>query len=174
MVSSLNGEITSGENPNIYTWTSKEDQEHFFDQIEHAQLILMGRKTYEQAKDMMKHQAGRLRMVFTTNPDEFGKETIPGQLEFTSQTPEEAVARLSQKGYHEALLVGGSQTNAAFLTAGLIDELWLTVEPLIFPGGTPLFAENATQTNWELLSVEKLNGKGTLLLKYKILLSSRT
>jgi dihydrofolate reductase len=128
----------------------------------------MGRKTYEQAKDMMKHREGRLRVILTSRPEDYNKQTIPGQLEFSSESPRQIVQRLSERGYTQALLLGGSSTNSAFLKENLIDELWLTIEPIIFGGGTPLFAESDAKKNWELLSVATLNSQGTLLLKYQI------
>lgn len=167
MVSSLNGKITSGTDPHIYTWTSKEDQEHFFSLIEQATCIIMGRNTYEHAKEMMKHKEGRLRIVLTSNPEQYEEETIPGQLEFTNDTPSQFLTKLEERGFIEALLVGGSSTNTAFLDEDCIDELWLTIEPLIFPEGTPLFAK-APIKRLKLFSFEKLNEQGTLLLKYSL------
>ncbi len=169
MVSSLNGKITNGTDPHIYTWTSKEDQDHFFSLIEHASCIIMGRNTYEQAKDIMKHKEGRLRVVLTSTPDQFQGETIPGQLEFTNESPSKLLTRLAEKGIQEALLVGGATTNTAFLQENCIDELWLTVEPIIFGTGTPLFTEDILEKRLMLQNIERLNNKGTLFLQYTFL-----
>jgi riboflavin biosynthesis pyrimidine reductase len=54
-----------------------------------------------------------------------------------------------------------------FLAAGLVDEIWLTVEPLLFGGGTPLLAARV-DVRLELLASEKLNAAGTLLLRYRV------
>ncbi len=166
-VASLNGKTTNGDDPTIYTWTSKEDQEQFFRLIEHAELILMGRKTYEHARHLMKHTKGRLRIVLTSHPENFASDAIPNQLEFSSENPKVLVKKLADRGFSQALLVGGSHTNTAFLTKNLIDELWLTIEPVIFPTGTPLFTEGVHTQKLKLLSIEKLNSQGTLLAKYK-------
>lgn len=165
MVSSVDGKTTQP-STNLHSWTSPEDQEYFAKQIEKAECILMGRKTYSAAKTFMKHASGRLRIVFTNNPQDFSGEVIPNQLEFTSDSPAQVMKQLEKRGFITALLVGGAQVNKAFLKANLIDELWLTIEPVILGKGNPLFAENDMQKKLQLISLEKLNNNGTILLKY--------
>lgn len=168
MVSSLNGKTTNGNDPMIHSWTSVEDQKQFSLLIEKAQVIIMGRNTYEHAKEFMQHRPGRLRVVLTSNPAKYSHQAIPNQLEFSSDFPSVLLNKLSQRGFTQALLVGGATTNTAFLKEHLINEVLLTIEPVLFVMGTSLFAEEATETKLKLLSVEKLNGKGTLLLRYNI------
>ena len=66
------------------------------------------------------------------------------------------------------LLVGGGKTNALFLEASLVNEIYLTVEPKLFGMGKSLIAEGNFTKNLKLQSVKKLNEQGTLLLKYNI------
>jgi len=77
-VSSLNGKLTKGKDPNIYSWTSKEDSKLFFSLIEKNNLIVMGGKTYEAARKIIKHKKNKLRIVLTRNPEKYFKETIKG------------------------------------------------------------------------------------------------
>lgn len=168
MVSSVNGLTTHQEDPHIYHWTSQEDQEQFFALIEKSSCIVMGRNTYEHAKDMMKHRPGRLRVILTKNPSHYRSSTISDQLEFTSDQPKILLNRLQERGFQEVLLVGGGSANASFLQEHCIDEVWVTIEPLLFPTGTPLFAEGVAKTKLELLSLGRLNDKGTILLKYNL------
>lgn len=168
MVSSLNGKTTNGNDPTIHSWTSVEDQQYFSRLIEQAQVIIMGRNTYEQAKTFMQHRQGRLRIILTSHPAKYADQAIPDQLEFSSDSPSLLLTKLAQRGFTQALLVGGATTNTAFLKEHLIDELLLTLEPVLFESGTSLFAEEAMETKLKLLSMKKLNEKGTLLLKYTI------
>ncbi|MDZ4227372.1 MAG: dihydrofolate reductase family protein, partial [Patescibacteria group bacterium] len=66
-------------------------------------------------------------------------------------------------------VLGGAQTYSYFLKNNLIDELYLTIEPIVFGRGIPLLADvGENQANFRLISKKQLNEKGTMLLHYKI------
>jgi dihydrofolate reductase len=65
------------------------------------------------------------------------------------------------------LLVGG-QTNTSFFRAGLVNEMFVTVEPAIFGRGRDLLDDGALDAKLQLISVEKLNERGTLTLRYLV------
>ena len=164
MVSSLDGKITKGNSPNIHQWTSKEDQKYFHQLVETHSLIVMGRKTYEVSN--VKPQAGKLRIVITSNPSKY--QGILSQLEFTNEDPKTLVKRLANQ-YSTMLLVGGGGLNTAFFKAHLVTELWLTFEPRILGKGRMFVEEEDLDTKLELLTSEKINEQGTILLKYKVI-----
>lgn len=174
-VVSANGKLTRsigsgqarGNESNIYSWTSKEDQDFFFSLISKNKLIVMGSGTYRAVRDKLKVESSRLRVVMTRRPKEYKNERVAEALEFSSETPRELVRRLS-KNYKKMLLVGGSQVYSSFMKEGLVDEIYLTVEPVFFGMGKNLVAKGEFETRLELVSIEKLNKKGTLLLKYKV------
>lgn len=166
MVQSLNGKITAGVGSRIHDWSSKEDQKYFTALTAKARLIIMGRKTYEAAKEHMVLSPNTLRVVLTKNPKRYKRETVAGQLEFAGNSPKVLIQTLKRRGYRKALLVGGAEINSAFLKAKLVNELWLTLEPLILGAGKNLVTEEHFKKQLELKSVKKLNEKGTLLLKY--------
>lgn len=168
VVSSINGKITRGNEPDIYKWTSSEDQDIYFGKITRAKLIVMGRKTYEQAKHLMKHNASRTRVVMTRNPRKYAGVAVPHVLEFTSDTPAKIVERFEKRGVREALVVGGQEINHAFLEAGLVSELYVTLEPHIFGTGKSMFQEKSLDVSVKLKKTEILNKKGTVLLMYKV------
>lgn len=168
MVQSINGKITRGEDSNVPTWTSVEDTEHFHTMIDHAPLIIMGRHTYEAAKSSIKHKDSTLRIVITSSPTNYQSEEVPHALEFTDEKPEVLIDRLEKTGYSHGLLVGGASLNSAFLSAGLVDDIYLTVEPRIFGTGRPLVEDSNLDISLTLLESKKLNDKGTLLLHYKV------
>jgi dihydrofolate reductase len=175
-VTSINGKLTkgdpstdSGQASNIYTWTSKEDQTFFSNLIHQNNLIVMGAHTYEAVKDQLKLSEERLRVIMTRNPDKYSQNEIKGQLEFTQESPDQIVKRLEQKGYKQMLVVGGGQINTLFLKSRLIDEIYLTLEPKVFGKGTDVVSELGFEADLELMSMEKLNAKGTILLKYKVI-----
>lgn len=165
---SLDGKITKwDEIQDVSTWASKEDQDFFHSQIAKHKVIVMGRKTYEAVKHRLKMKEGRRRIVMTSQPQEFEDNEIKGQFEFTSETPEDIVARLKKEAVEELLVVGGGSVNTTFLKAGLVDELYLTIEPKIFGKGKMLVSEEKLDIKLKLLSVKQINKEGALLLHYQ-------
>ncbi len=167
-VTSTNGKITKGSDPDIYKWTSSEDSERFFGWIKENKAIIMGSGTYDANKEKIKRNPGKLRIVMTHNPEKYATEQIPDVLEFTDKSPQEIVADFERRGYTQALHLGGSQAASVFLKENLINELWLTLEPYIFGEGQPLFEMVGLERKLKLLSTEQLNDQGTLLLKYNL------
>lgn len=165
-VTSVDGFTTKEKDPDIYKWTSKEDQRFFFKRIKSAKLIFMGSKTYNQSKHLMKHKKGKTRVIFTRTPEKYKKEEVSGILEFTNENPAAIAKRFEKAGVEEALLVGGSEINALFLEKKLISEAYITLEPIIFGNGKRLFAYTS-ENRFQLISAKKLNKNGTLLLHYK-------
>lgn len=168
MVQTINGKITEGENAKVYKWTSAEDKQHFEKLVEQHNLIVMGSNTYEAAKKVIKPVPGKFRIVLTRNPDKYVAETIEGQLEFWTSTPEELVKQCEEKGFTEMLLAGGGQINTLFFNAGLVNQLYLTVEPKIFAEGKSIVDEKVNVIDLHLVNMEKLNEKGTILLHYSV------
>ena len=89
-------------------------------------------------------------------------------LEFTNESPKILTQRLEKK-YNTMLLVGGGEINALFLKSKLVNELHLTLEPLLFGTGKPLVAPLPLDISPKLISSKKINARGTLSLVYKIL-----
>lgn len=167
MVVSLDGKSTKGKLKN-QQWASKEDQNHFQSLIASSNLIVMGRKTHEAAKPIIRLQKEKLRIVLTQDPERFKTSTVTGQLEFSSESPALLLKRVEKAGYKKLLLVGGSNINTLFFKAKLVDEIWLTVEPKIFGLGNGMVDNIKIDVRLQLESIEKLNKNGTLLLKYKV------
>jgi len=66
------------------------------------------------------------------------------------------------------VVVGGPHVAASFLEAGLIDELWLTIEPRIFGAGDLFIPDVKLDIQLKLLSSETVNELGTMITKYEI------
>jgi len=165
-VQSLDGKLTKGDNTDVHSWSSNEDSVLFTQQLAAAKLIVMGRKTYEAAKS--KATPGTLRVVMTSQPERFADRTVPGQLEFTNEQPAELVTRLENQGFDELLLVGGGHAYGSFFAANLVTDVHATIEPLMFGNGTEMLGNVMLDVHLELTGVERLNTRGTLLLKYRV------
>ncbi|HUS26229.1 MAG TPA: dihydrofolate reductase [Nevskiaceae bacterium] len=162
---SADGKLTRHGDPNLHAWTSSEDARHFAAMLAKHNLLVMGRNTYEVAHS--RPQAERLRVVITQNPQQYNAQAVKGQLEFTDETPQVLVQRLEAAGYKDMLLLGGGNLNGQFVAAGLITELYLTIEPKLFGTGTELLGGQAVDQHLRLLELTKLNNEGTLLAHYQ-------
>ncbi|HNT30310.1 MAG TPA: dihydrofolate reductase family protein [bacterium] len=92
-------------------------------------------------------------------------QSAPG---FTAvSTPENALAFLSAGGIETALVSGGSSTNGAFLSAGLVDELILNIEPVLLGGGIPLIDRLAESISLKFVSSKAIKN-GILQLRYRV------
>jgi dihydrofolate reductase len=160
----IDGKIARDEH-HFVDWSSKEDKKLFFSASKRAGVIIVGNNTYKTFPSPL---PGRLHVVLTTNTQD--KVSQPGVVEFTSLPPHDIVADLEARGYSEAVLTGGAQINALFLKARLVDEIWLTVEPLIFGAGIDLFRGVLFEEEYRprLIHMEQINDAGTVHLRYSL------
>ena len=146
-------------------WSSREDKRLFQRTSKEAGVVIMGRATFETLPGPL---PGRLMVVMTR--DAAAARSRHGQVEgveFTAEGPAEVLARLEARGYTSAVLGGGAQIYRAFLEAGLIDEVWLTVEPLAFGAGIALFGDAPLEQRFTLLAMERL-GEQSVHLRYRM------
>ncbi|HKU18690.1 MAG TPA: dihydrofolate reductase family protein [Candidatus Saccharimonadales bacterium] len=166
VVLSADGKMSKGDNGNAHTWASKEDAQYFDRLRAEHWLLIMGRDTYETVRP--KPEPDRLRVVLTSTPEAYTADAVPGQLEFVQSSPVELVRQLAARGYDEALLLGGRRVHSDFLVAGLIDELHITIEPVLFGSGLSLLADQLVDIPLRLAETMRLNSRGTLLLRYEV------
>ena len=158
----IDGKIARNE-AHFVDWSSREDKSLFRAATKQAGVMIVGNNTFKTFPSPL---PGRLHIVLTSTT--IDKVDIPGEVEYTSQSPYDIVATLEARGYTEAVLVGGALVNSLFLKAGLVDEIWLTLEPLIFGSGIDLFRSTEFDLRARLISMEKLNEEGALHLRYAL------
>lgn len=122
----------SGHLPN--NWTSKEEKIYFKKDINSCGWSVMGRKTHE-----LSFNKNKKRIIFTTslksylykdnkhlfcNPYNVSLDQIIGLIEPSKNL----------------CILGGTKVHDYFLKKNLIDELIITVEPIYFKEGLPLFS----------------------------------
>lgn len=167
-VLSLDGRLTLPDKPGP-GFASTEDQAWFQHALQEFDCAVMGRPTFEQAQDQILVSSRRsfLRMVLTRTPESFAALARPDALEFVSATPGEVVGTLRQRRRNRCALLGGGHIYREFLAAGLVDAMWLTLEPVVLGGGTPLAAGGPVQDGRFRLGEMRLLGPDTLLLNYQ-------
>lgn len=155
---SLDGFIARFQNDFSLDWTSKEDKKFFVEITKKAKVVIFGSKTYETIGKPLKD---RLNIVYS-------KQKKYSEVLTTSLPPQELLNDLEKKGFKEVAICGGSSIYTLFMKENLVDEIYLTVEPIIFGNGIKLFNEKIN-VNLKLIDFKKLNDFGTTVLHYKVL-----
>lgn len=157
---SVDGKIAKHQN-HPSDWTSKEDKKFMREILDSCDAIIVGNNTYQTALRplakrncivLSRKQAGRRgKNLFYCNPQKVSLRRLIGSL-----------------GYKRVAILGGARTYAYFLEHNLLDEIYLTLEPVVFGQGINLFAaKKFSLRHFRLVWVKKLNAQGSLLLKYR-------
>ncbi|KKU83400.1 hypothetical protein A2973_04535 [Candidatus Gottesmanbacteria bacterium RIFCSPLOWO2_01_FULL_49_10] len=165
MAMTVNGKIAGIDNDT--SWTSKEDWAGFLGMCKKVGNAIIGRKTYEMVKKEGTQLGDILTVVLTREATLLAKRST--HTIFTDKQPRDVLAMLQEKGYREALVCGGGILNSAFLKEGLIDEMYIDIEPLILGRGIPLFADGDFAPHLTLLEVKTLSNSQTVQLHYKVI-----
>lgn len=139
-------------------WTSQEDKKRFVELTKRAGVCIMGSQTFKTLPRPLKE---RHNIVYSRK-ENFDSENV----ETTNESPINLIQRLERQGYKEIAICGGSSIYTMFMKAGVVDTLYITIEPHLFGKGIGIFNEELN-SQIELIAHEKTD-KGTLLLEYKV------
>ncbi len=143
-------------------WTSKEDKKFLHEFLDKSDVVIVGATTYELAKEPL---AKRNCIVFSRKKSMSKKSS---KLITINPEKQDIDAYIRSKGYKKIAILGGSQVYSYFLGHDLVDDIYLTIEPILFGSGTPLVAAELGKKSLTLQSCKLLNKKGTLLLRYRV------
>ncbi|HSX35164.1 MAG TPA: dihydrofolate reductase family protein [Candidatus Saccharimonadales bacterium] len=141
-------------------WTGKADKKLFVEVTKAAGIMVMGSRTFATIGRAL---PGRRTIVYTSKPAAITAEGV----ETTSEEPAALVKRLAEQGAAGLAVAGGASIYQQFMAAGVVDELYITVAPLLFGTGVPLFG-GELDVRLELLETRILD-TNTVLLHYKII-----
>lgn len=142
-------------------WRSKADAKFFIERTKEAGVLVMGSATYNTFK-IRRTPPGRRLIVMSSRPDSIAGEGV----EATNEGPAALIERLEREGAHEVAISGGATIYKLFLDNNLVDELYLTIEPVLFGEGIPLF-RGEVRTRLSLCENRNLSDN-TVLLHYKV------
>nr|AIA15739.1 Dihydrofolate reductase [uncultured bacterium] len=140
-------------------WTSVEDKKLFVALTKEAGVMVMGSRTFATIGRAL---PGRRTIVYTTHPERI---TAAG-VETSNEDPKVLIKRLEQEGATGLAVCGGGEIYSLFMSAGVIAELYLTIEPILFGQGIPLFKKELDSTL--LLNEVRALNNHTMLLHYKV------
>ena len=157
VVASIDGRI-SLDARKVPDWTSREDWNFLQRSLAKADAVVVGRYTYVTVADRLRK---RNTFVLSTRP-----KTLLRRGRVTFVNPAAVDLRQLLKDYRTVAVVGGAMVYQYMIEHKLLDELWVTIEPLVFGRGQPMVINGTKTTRLRLRSVKKLNRSGTLLLQY--------
>jgi dihydrofolate reductase len=162
MLQSLNGNIAKGQKDDL-AWGGKADKKHFAMLSKKLGTVIMGSSTFVAMGK--KALPNRKNIVLTRDPQKYNKLQSES-LEFFKGTPLALVQSLEKQGVKKAALIGGSKINTSFFDAGLIDDIFIIIAPIIFTKGIGLLDETSDlDIDLKLKKINKLDAN-TLSLHY--------
>jgi len=154
---SADGFIAKNVDQSSISWRSKFDRDFFIAKTREAGVVVMG---YNTVKTMRRPMPDRLNIVYSRSDK--GLEGF----EVTQKPPQELLKDLEARGFSNVAICGGGQIYTMFMKAGVVDKIYLTIEPVLFGSGIRLFADDL-DIKLDLISVEKL-GESTISLEYDV------
>ena len=168
IASSLDGYI-AGENGSIDWLFSDADYGYteFYNSID---TIFVGRKTYEQSLTFEEYPYKGKKVYVLTHRAEAKKEKKTYNVEYINDEIPKFVTSLIKQpiGNKDIWLLGGGEIVSLFLNADLVDEIILSVHPIILGKGIPLFNDIKKRVNLRLLESIPFKS-GLVQLHYRIL-----
>jgi dihydrofolate reductase len=173
-VTSIDGYLTRHDEAGTSAWASAEDHRHFLEVLRSCDVSVMGGETFRaSAASILANVAAaasgpitRRRVVWTRDPSKYADVAVAGALEFTDQPLVAVIERLAADGHRRCAVVGGGQVYGALVAADLVDEISLTIEPVLFGAGVHHTGHGfAMDRRFALADLARLNDD-TVLLTY--------
>ena len=160
---STNGFISNTRN--VPDWLSNEYGQGLYAICQKFGAVIMGKTTYEiLAPDHLPLKTEGATVVLTT--DQTAK-SVNSTVVFMQNSPAEIAKMLIDKGHTEAVIIGGAMTSSSFVNAGLVNDIYLVIEPVLFGTGLALLKGVEMDVELKLLEVIKLNDS-TIQLHYEL------
>ncbi|OGG49206.1 hypothetical protein A3C18_02195 [Candidatus Kaiserbacteria bacterium RIFCSPHIGHO2_02_FULL_54_11b] len=141
-------------------WTSKEDKDFLHEMLDKSDVVVVGNNTYKTAIEPL---SKRNCIVFTASVAT--SERKNDLLIYCNPASSDCLPLMEK--YERVAILGGTQTYTYFLENDLLDEIYLTIEPIVFGRGLNLFeTKEPFETRFKLESTKQLNETGSLLLHY--------
>lgn len=119
------------------------------DGVDTIDCFVLGSRTYEHALQLGWPYGDTPTVVATNRALPRVKETV----EFYSGDLERLVTHALAPRYRSIWVVGGAMLCQRFLSLGLVDEIRLSIAPVLLGDGLSLFGNAGHQTRWRLKNV---------------------
>jgi dihydrofolate reductase len=164
IATSLDGYI-AGPDDDV-SWLFTNEDYGFSECYDSVDALIMGRHTYEVVCKMGKWPYEGKPTVVVTRSTDLSTST-PLTTVHRGKLPE-LVSALEKKGSKRAWLVGGGALTMAFLKEHLVDEVVVSLHPVLLGKGIPLFPEGFKRTMLSLRGAESFDS-GLVKLTYTVM-----
>ena len=161
MAMSINGMIAK--NDDNTSWISEKEWNSYSLVVREAGCLIIGRRTYHiltKQPEFSEFKDVKLVVVSNENFTAFAKN------HYVVISPEESLDKL--KDFETVIIAGGGILNSSFLKEGLVDEIYLDIEPIIIGKGISIFENKDFEIKLELLETRQLS-PNEIQLHYKVI-----
>ncbi|WP_419418454.1 dihydrofolate reductase family protein [Legionella sp. D16C41] len=134
--------------------------------IETVDALVMGRYSFAKALTFGQWPYGELPVIVLSRQPLLIPMHLQQWVRSSTESPTQLVQRLLQEGFKH-LYIDGGVTIQRFLKENLIDELTLTLTPVLIGTGRPLFGPLPQDVKLNHLETKNLSG-GFVQIKYRI------
>jgi dihydrofolate reductase len=150
---------------NVPDWLSEEYGQGLYAICQKFNAVIMGKTTYDiLAPNYLPLKNEGTTVVLTTDKQ---AKSDNSTVVFTQSSPSEIVQMLTDKGHTEAVIIGGAMAISEFVNAGLVNDIYFVIEPVLFGNGLSLLKGVEIDFKLNLLEVTKLNNS-SLQLHYEL------
>src|ERR1700683_258491 len=153
------GFVAKNANHPAQEWTGYQDKRLFAWLTRWGKVIIVGHNTYKTFDRVL---TGRRIIVYTSEPD---KQTPSEGVEFTNEPPDKLLTRLQSEKVTGVAICGGLQVYNLFMQARLVHDFYLTIQPLFFGQGLPLF-DTSVDMRLSLSEAQVSTADNTVILHY--------
>ncbi len=148
-----------------YDWCFIDQDYGMSDFMSRIDAVFVGRKTYEMSLGMEADTSGMPKMeeyVFSNTLDKVKEGTILVNGDLKTE-----VEKIKKKDGKDIWLFGGAGLTSSLMNLNLVDEVHLSVHPILLGGGKPLFRDIADRINLKLIET-KTYPTGLVSVKYSL------
>jgi dihydrofolate reductase len=143
-------------------WLLTDEDYGYEDFFKKVDVVVMGRKTYEQVLSFGKYPyQSKLSYVFTHTTNRL----TDTEVSFVSDDVQPLIKQLQASGDGYIWLIGGAELVHSFLERDLIDEFVLSVHPILLGEGIPLFQPPSPLRTLQFQSAQSFKS-GLVQLRY--------
>ena len=151
MAMTVNGIIAKSDDDT--SWISPIEWNSYSETVRSAGNVVMGHRTYGIITKQPEFSELKNVKVIIVSQRQF---TTLAENHVIAKSPENALEIL--KDSETVIVAGGGKLNASFMQAGLIDEIFLDIEPTAIGQGIKLFGDTDFDAQLELIGTKHLWG----------------